>query len=227
MKIIFVEKSANPAKYVYPYSVYGQMEQGDNIDQILASGFLSSRIAPGRFYLARSLRIDLSKFNLNSENRRILSKTEYMGLDMLDIDIKNYNYKIGKIAVDFYNQEGNTKKIFRPQTIKRLFKEQFFNKLFVYTEAGNVFGYCMTLQTDKSLHYAYPFYDLSYRERNAGMGMMLRATMEAKELGLKYVYLGTIYTKASLYKLQFEGLEYFDGNKWSTDLKLLKSKINE
>ena len=42
---------------------------------------------------------------------------------------------------------------------------------------------------------------------------------------LKHVYLGTCYGTKSLYKVRdFKGLAFFDGNKWNSDMKLLKVK---
>jgi hypothetical protein len=42
---------------------------------------------------------------------------------------------------------------------------------------------------------------------------------------LKYVYLGTSYGEKSLYKVRdFKGLSFFDGNRWNSDMKLLKNK---
>ncbi len=232
MRLIFKEyTAADPKNYIYPYSVYGQMEEGDSVDDILTRGFLASRIGPGRFYLARGLRIDLENFELSSENRRIQRKTEYLVLDSVHLPVQDFDYTIGKLAVTYYNQgvgAGGTK-IFRPQTIKKLLTEGFFNKLLVYKDSDNdnTVGYCIALEGDNSLHYAYPFYDFEYKEKNAGMGMMLAAIVDAKNRGFGHVYLGTVYTKESLYKLQFAGLEYFDGQSWNGDMDELKEKIYE
>ena len=53
-------------------------------------------------YQTRSLRIDLKKFELSSENRRVLKKTEDLRLKIEDLPIKNYDWKIGKMAKNFY-----------------------------------------------------------------------------------------------------------------------------
>jgi arginyl-tRNA--protein-N-Asp/Glu arginylyltransferase len=52
-----------------------------------------------------------------------------------------------------------------------------------------------------------------------GLGMMIRAIEYAKSAGAKYTYLGSLQRPSDTYKLQFEGLEWFDGEKWSTDEK--------
>jgi arginyl-tRNA--protein-N-Asp/Glu arginylyltransferase len=55
-----------------------------------------------------------------------------------------------------------------------------------------------------------------------GLGMMTTAINFAKEQGLKYVYLGSLQRPGDTYKLQFEGLEWFDGKAWQTDLQSVK-----
>jgi len=41
----------------------------------------------------------------------------------------------------------------------------------------------------------------------------------------KYIYLGTCYTKNALYKTQFAGTEFFNGFRWSENIKELKYLI--
>ena len=63
-----------------------------------------------------------------------------------------------------------------------------------------------------------------------GLAMMIMAVQYAKENGLKYIYLGSLQRSSDTYKLQFKGLEWFNGKAWQTDLeeakKILKS-VNE
>lgn len=52
----------------------------NNINNLYNGGFLFTREHLGSMYQTRSLRIDLSKFELTSENKRILKKTEGLRL---------------------------------------------------------------------------------------------------------------------------------------------------
>ena len=52
--------------------------------------------------------------------------------------------------------------------------------------------------------------------------MMIRAINFAKESGMKYIYLGSLQRPSDTYKLQFAGLEWFDGKKWSQDIEEVK-----
>ena len=60
-----------------------------------------------------------------------------------------------------------------------------------------------------------------------GLGMMTQAVQWAKEVGKKYVYLGSAQRPTDTYKLQFTGIEWWDGSKWNTDLDLLKQTLKE
>jgi len=89
-------------------------------------------------------------------------------------------------------------------------------------------GYAICYQNNNLLHYAYPFYDLNVsKDQNLGMGMMLNAILFAQSNGKKYVYLGSVSEPASKYKLQFDGLEWWDNDTktWSEDLEKVKSLI--
>ena len=57
------------------------------------------------------------------------------------------------------------------------------------------------------------------------MGMMLRAILYAKDNEKKYVYLGSFQRPGDVYKLQFDGLEWFDGENWSQNISELKNQI--
>jgi hypothetical protein len=74
--------------------------------------------------------------------------------------------------------------------------------------------------------YYYAFYDLNYYARNLGMFMMTSAAALFAEHGKKHLYLGTCYSDSALYKTQFAGAEFFNGFRWSDNLKELKFILN-
>jgi phosphoglycerate kinase len=57
---------------------------------------------------------------------------------------------------------------------------------------------------------------------NIGLGMMLQAIIYAKEKAKKYIYLGSAQRPTDTYKLQFTGIEWWNGEIWQTDLDDLK-----
>lgn len=200
----------------------------ENINTLYNEGFLFTRIKKGKLAQTRSVRIDLSKFKLSSENKRILRKTEDIELNISSIPYTNYNWKIGKMGKDFYTIKfgGGT---FSANKIKEIITDKNksnFNKLFVYhspTDNKKEIGFCVCYENQQILHYSYPFYNLKSEISNTGISMMLRAIMYASETGKKYIYLGSAKDEKAKYKLQFEGLEWFDGINWNTDLAKLKN----
>ena len=72
------------------------------------------------------------------------------------------------------------------------------------------------------MHYCYPFYDLEKAQKDMGLIMMTKTIAEAKIQGLKYVYLGSLQRPSDVYKLQFSGIEWFDGKEWKSDVEEVK-----
>lgn len=171
----------------------------------------------------RSVRINLANFELSSENKRILNKTDFLSYTKENIPYTNYSWEIGKLAKDFYDSRGAS---FSANKIKELLTTTHnFNILFVYTEADATtpLGYAICFESDTILHYSYPFYDVEHHPKDTGLGMMLQAIMYAKESGKQYVYLGSL----ARYKLQFKGLEWFDGENWSSSIEDAKTILTE
>ncbi|PIT87796.1 MAG: hypothetical protein COU31_01040 [Candidatus Magasanikbacteria bacterium CG10_big_fil_rev_8_21_14_0_10_40_10] len=217
----------------------------ENIQAQYDKGYLFGRTKRGEMYQTRSARIDLNEFILSSENKRILRKTENIQMRDFPLPYVNYNWTIHKLGHDFYSAKFGDK-TFSANKIKEIMTDadkSNFNLVFVYnnemndiTTAGvntnnnaptneRAVGYCIACQTDQILHYCYPFYDLKNSPDNMGLGMMTRAVIWAQENNKQYVYLGSFSRPSDTYKLQFKGLQWFDGENWQTDLEKLKKNI--
>lgn len=202
----------------------------ENINSLYTEGYLFTRVDRGVMHQTRSLRIDLSKFELSSENRRVLRKTEEITLKVTTLPSSEYHWTIGKMGKDFYQQKFGDG-TFSANKIKELMNDETksnFTTLFSYTVENETLGYCIARETDDMIHYCYPFYDLSKSPKDMGLGMMTRAVVFAKEQKKKYLYLGSAQRPNDTYKLQFEGVEWFDGEQWKSDtetLKILLSKV--
>jgi len=203
----------------------------NNINSLYNQGYVFTRLGKGIMDQTRSIRINLTKFELNSENRRILRKTENITLQKFPLPYANYDWAIGKLGKDFYDTKFGTG-TFSAQKIKELFTDSTksnFNALLIYLPPfpdGKAIGYCVVRETNELLHYCYPFYQITnfqYPISNIGLGMMLKAIIWAKEQGKKYVYLGSFQRPTDTYKLQFAGLEWFDGKEWKKNHEELKT----
>jgi len=201
-----------------------------NINSKYESGYVFTRESKGSMYKTRSLRIDLTRFELTSENRRILNKVANLDLTPLPLPLlpENYHWQIHKLGKDYYSLKFGAG-VFSAAKIKELLTDvtkSNFNVLLNYQESGTTVGYAICFADQNIIHYAYPFYDLAHFANNYGMGMMLKAINYALESHKHYIYLGSVSRPADVYKLQFLGLEWFDGNSWQQDLQNLKDLLS-
>jgi len=198
----------------------------NNINTLYNKGYVFTRKERGIMNQTRSVRINLNNFELSSENKRILRKTEDVLMEVKTIPFSNYHWSIHKLGKDFYTTKFGDK-VFSANKIKELMTDKDksnFNTVFTYNKNQ---GYCIALETDKLVHYSFPFYNLETKNKNMGMGMMLKAIQYAKENKKQYIYLGSATRPADTYKLQFSGLEWFDKKQWNNNLDNLKSIIKK
>lgn len=228
MKLFFSEFKPDYQKYHFPYQVWLLKEENDEIEKIYENGFLPIRSIPNVYYLARSLRVDLSMFELSSENRRILRKTEDFESDLMPLSEFNYTPQIQKFCKDFMVQKFGKSSV-TAAGIRSIFKKGIYNYVFVWKErlAQKNIGYAICFISSNLVQYAHAFYDLAYFKKSLGARMILEAVIWAKETGKKYIYLGTCYDKGALYKTELKGVEFFNGFRWTDNLEELKELINK
>lgn len=199
----------------------------ENISEMYEKGYVFTRLGKGVMQQTRSCRIDMSKFELNSENRRILKKTEGLEFKGFEMPFAGYDFNIGKLGKDFYDEKFGMGTM-SANKIKEMMTDKVksnFNCLFTYLMSGKTIGYVICYTSDLLHHYSFPFYDLNASPKDMGLGMMIRALEFSKKLGHKYFYLGSLQRPGDTYKLQFEGLEWFDGKTWRTDTAELKAML--
>lgn len=224
MKLVFSEHISDYDHYVFPYAIWGFPEKGETPARMFDAGFLPSSRNLDRFYLCRQIRVDLRRFKPSSENRRVLRKGAGITFDLVPrakfdftrerrAFFKGYaDIKFGKDAMSLARLDA-------------LFDSPIVSHLLVFTdsktgaEAGVVTLY---LEGDELAFYYYAFYDLNYFQRNLGLHMMTSAVAEFARRGARRLYLGSCYSNNALYKTQFAGAEFFNGFRWSDDLKELK-----
>ena len=193
----------------------------ETIYRMYDNGFVFTRLGKNIMHQTRSVRVNLEKFALSSENRRILKKGQEISIEEHSIPYSGYSWEIGKFAKDFYDQKAGG--AFSANKIKELLTiDHNFNTLFSYSSLG----YAICYKNHKMLHYSYPFYDLGKSPKDMGLIMMTKTLSEAQTLGLKYVYLGSLQRPTDTYKLQFSGIEWFDREKWQSDLEKIKTILH-
>lgn len=224
MRLLFSEAQADYAHYVFPYAVWAFPEAGETPADLFGAGFLPSSRALDRFYLCRQVRVDLRRFRLSSENRRILRKGE--GLTVRLVPRAEFDFTAARR--DFCLRYAHRK--FGPDTmppvrLDSLFAGRITSHLLLFEDAAaakEVGLATLFLQEPAMGYYYYAFYDLDYFARSLGLFMMTSAVARLAELGLAHLYLGSCYSQSALYKTQFAGVEFFNGTRWSANLEELK-----
>ncbi len=200
-----------------------------NISSLYNDGFLFTRINKGAMDQTRSVRVDLNQFELSSENRRILKKTDGLTLKTMLLPYSDYHWSIGKMGKDFYEQKFGDG-TFSANKLKELLtdvEKSHFTTLLAYSIQDESIGYAICYENNNIVHYCYPFYSLETAPKDMGMGMMLRAILYAKEQHKTYIYLGSAQRPSDTYKFQFSGIEWFDGQEWKKDQEELKKILNQ
>ncbi len=195
-----------------------------NIAKMYDEGYVFTRVDKGIMNKTRSFRVNLEAYAPSSENRRILRKAEGLEMKVETIPYSAYTWEIGKLAKDFYEKFGDH--VFTANKIKEILTEKEksnFNKLLVFSEGDRPVGFVICYESDRILHYSYPFY---IEEPSRGIGMMTKALEWAKAQGKEYIYLGSLQRPGDTYKLQFLGGEWFDGTRWQVDTTPLKDILN-
>jgi hypothetical protein len=224
MKLIFSEGQADYSRYLYPYVVWGVPELGETPADFFAAGFLPASPRLDRFYLCRQLRLPLAGFEPNTENRRILRKGA--GIEATLVARGDFSYTSGRRSAWLaYAAERFGEGIMHEQRLDTLMASPVISHLLVFVdsatglELGTVLLY---LEPPRVAFYYYSFYDLAGRDRNLGMVMMTQAAEWFAAQGYEHLHLGTCYSKQALYKTGFDGLEFFNGFRWSANISELK-----
>jgi arginyl-tRNA--protein-N-Asp/Glu arginylyltransferase len=224
MKLVFSEAKPNYSEYVFPYAVWAFPEKGEKPAALFGQGFLPSSRNLDRFYLCRQVRIDLRKFRPSSENRRILRKGR--GIKVRMIPRSEFDYSAQRR--DFYKTYADIRfgKDVMPFTrLDSLFQSPITSHLLLFTDeksGAEVGTATLYVESPAAVYYYYAFYDLRYYDRNLGMFMMTSAVEFFAAGGFEFLYLGSCYQPNALYKTQFSGAQFFNGVRWSEDLRELK-----
>ncbi|MEI8290670.1 MAG: hypothetical protein WCH99_14475 [Verrucomicrobiota bacterium] len=224
MKLLFSEQNSDYENYQFPYAIWALPEDGETPADIFDAGFLPSSRHLDRFYLCRQVRVNLTKFSPSSENRRILRKGKGISVELVPRETFDYTPERRKFFKTYADIKFG-KDVMSYERLDGLFATPIISHLLVFTdtEIGKEIGVATLYLEGKALaFYYYAFYDLNYYARNLGMFMMTSAVALFAERGTKQLYLGTCYSEAALYKTQFAGAEFFNGFRWSANLKELK-----
>ena len=207
--------------YRFGYCLWASLEAGDSVAALYANGFLPYSADPklrGTFYMARSARLDLKKFSLSSENRRIakrfdgtLTFREEAGRDP----------RVRDLFLEYFRQR-HGKHVMSAERFDAILASPLPIRMSAYEKNGEPIAAVLEVVEGGFGHYWFSAYDPALVEQSLGMWLMLDSARRAKESGLEHYYLGTVYGPKALYKTNFKPLQFWDGSSWNTDLAALK-----
>lgn len=228
MRLFTSEFGHSYGSYSFGYCNYAEFEKGDKLFEIYQKGFLpysANLNVKNIFYMARSARINLKNFELNSENRRIAKRFDGK-FEREIIPFSKFNFKdenfISFCAEYFAVRHG--KNIMPKERLMFLLNSGLISEIAMYKEGGVPKAYVFLVSDKEMMHFWFSFYDVSLVYQSLGMWLMIDMARAAIEEKKKYLYLGTVYAEKALYKTNFDNLEYWTGAEWSKDAKKLKSR---
>ncbi len=230
MKIFYSEYQTDYTTYTFSYAVYCIKETADELPDIYARGFLpytgDLTLTEDHFYLARSLRIDLSRFVTLSENRRVDRKIQPLAIEMSVIDRSDFDTQAASFVAfcQAYAEERFAGGSMSAERLAYVLDRELITHVFRFSSVEQTYGYVLAVVGEGMLHYWFSFYDTEYMQSHSlGKWMMWRLIEWAQQQELDHVYIGTCYREKSLYKVRdHKGAEFFDGRRWNADTDFLK-----
>lgn len=225
MKLLFSEFAPDYSHYRYPYVVWGVPEAHETPGSLYAAGFHPASTDLSRFTLCRHLRVPLSGWSPDSENRRILRKGDGMRLELVPKAAFDFS-EARKVQWLAFAEERFGPGVMPEERLCGLMEGKVITHVLICRDAGDgdreVGAVLLYLEPAAMAHYYYAFYDLRHRNRSLGLFLMTAALLFFRDAGFAHLYLGTCYSQRALYKAQFDGLEFFDGLGWSREIEHLK-----
>ncbi|MFA6007056.1 MAG: hypothetical protein WC784_00205 [Candidatus Shapirobacteria bacterium] len=188
-----------------------------SIEENYQQGLLPQRNLKDTFYHDEnySSRCDLSNFQLSSENRRIFKKTNTFSFKQ--IPLKDFSAYTPEFQKKLFTWSKTLEWEIPTSTIKTLFKDHIFNRLYVYSDENHQeCAYAICYFSSTISHIAYVFYDPKYAHHDLPIRLSLQVIQDSYDQKLKYCYLGRFNpeTKLGYYKRNFPNFEYFINGQW-------------
>lgn len=236
MRIFYSELAANPAYYAYGYSIYGELEAGDDIAGCYAAGFLpfvGAREQPERcMYQVRSVRTRVQEFLPGHYHRYAAQK----GKAFIDtVTIHEYQREAVldmphvQAFLEAYFMFRFGKGSMPTEKIAAMLQSPLLTHIVEYRLQGKPVGYVLETRGDDFHHVWYYAYAKAYEKQCLGLYLFMSFIERAKAAGKEFAYLGATYGTWMRYKTHFGPLEFWDGATWIDDpkAKQLKKLLSE
>ena len=225
MKITKNEFGHDYLTYRFGYCEHAMLEPNDRIADFYEKGFLPYSAAPvirGVFYMARSARIELPRFEFTSENRRIWKRFDgAFSFRRITAHEAKENPQIRGLFVEYFKGR-HGRDIMPAKRFDAILDWPLPIHVLMYEKNGELLAAVLEVSGKSFGHFWFSAYDLSLVQQSLGMWLMLDGARRAKDAGRTRYYIGTVYGGKALYKTNLKPLEFWDGSSWCTDFPQLK-----
>lgn len=224
MKLFASEFGHSYETYSFAYTLYAKKETGDNLHEIYDKGFLPYSGAHGVqdiFYMARSVRSLLKEWEPTSENRRVLRMfdNEFTRTIKTVADVR-HDEGFFKLCLSYFNlAHGN---VMPRERLELILDAGLITTIIEHQKDGVPVAYILLVEDEEISHYWFAFYSEEYTKSSLGMWLALDHIRDLTNSTKKYFYFGTCYASKALYKTNVTPLEFWNGETWLNDVKLLK-----
>ena len=184
----------------------------NDIETNYSQGLLPQRNDAKFWYSDTSSRSDLTDFQLSSENRRIINKTQEFNFELIPLKDFSFTPKIQKTIFSWIKQ---LEWDFPISSVKTIFSNHLFNYLYVWKNTSDeIIAYSICYFSPTISHIAYVFYHPQYSHSNLPIRLVLQTIIDSYDKKLKFCYLGRFSPETGHYKRNMPGFEYFQNNNW-------------
>lgn len=188
------------------------LTNSNNIQINYNLGLLPQRNNKDLWYLDTSSRANLSYFQISSENRRIINKTQDFSYEFQSLSTFKYNSSVQK---NIFHWIKKLKWDFPISSVKKIFNDHLFNSIYVWKNKDEqVVAYLICYFSTEISHAAYVFYNPIFSHKDLPIRLVIQTIIDSHNKDLKYCYLGRFSKEIGYYKRNMPGFEYFQDGNW-------------
>ncbi len=232
MRYFSREYSADYANYRFAYGNFCELEAGESIDPVYATGYLPYSAEPedprSLFYMARSLRLPLPGLQLSKKRRYLqrqapmteLKRRVYDRNELIELCDSAWIHQVTDWMVARFGTA-----YLSEDRLRYILSKPFANTLLAWEDENETVAWALVCRGQQMAHYWFCFYDSQVPEANSPGKWLLGDFLDwARSENLETAYLGTGYKFKSAYKTHgLSPCEFWDGSQWCGDPELLKA----
>lgn len=231
MDVFYKEGPVDYPNYAFNYTCWWcWIDDPALMQSAYAAGFLpwsgDPTAATVQFYMARSLRVDISSFSLDKKRRyefrrwqqkplqrELLAKSEFLerhGEQAESLAMRWMEARLGQPYLSVAR-------------FSYILQMPFLQDCLCWYNEDELVAFALIVRLREAAHYWFVFYSPTVAKPgngacSDGAAFLLDFISWCKATDLRHAYLGTAYRHNSLYKFRgMEGAEYWNGASWSND----------